>query len=427
MRPLSEIWIWDDPRLREWLDWYLAVADNRRPAKFRIAATIPIAKAETKGWLEAAPEEDLWTALESLTPVFLRILDAVKAGAPLPPACRAHSLLDLLSALAHRMLAHCNFCEWNCGVDRTVGGRFGTCKLGAETRVSTFFHHDGEELIYRGRLGSGTIFFTSCNMRCAFCQNGDISTDKDNGITANARTLAAMAWILRHEGCHNINWVGGDPTIHLHSIVEAIRLLGGDLVPGRLEIKYAARVKDDPFACGLLDPALATYGGRFNAPMLWNSNFFMSADCMKVLRPLIDVWLPDFKFGPGDCAKRLARTPWYWDIVTRNLQTIHEWGEPYTIRHLVMPNHVECCTRPLMAWIAEHLPGAPVNIMDQFLPDTFTDPHSCAYQSKYEDLSRCPTDAEIRESYRIAHELGINFETVTFEKSRSRRRMPRLI
>ncbi len=80
-----------------------------------------------------------------------------------------------------------------------------------------------------------------------------------------------------------------------------------------------------------------------------------------------------------------------------------------------------------MEWIAAHLPGAPVNIMDQFRPDTFTDPRSCAYEPKYEDLSRRPTQAEIRESYRIAHELEINFETVTFEKSRSRRGLTPLI
>src|SRR5262249_28144799 len=78
------------------------------------------------------------------------------------------------------------------------------------SRVSSHFHHTGEELFYRGTEGSGTIFFTSCNMRCAFCQNGDISTDKDNGEETDPRTLAAMAWTLRREGCHNINWVGGE-------------------------------------------------------------------------------------------------------------------------------------------------------------------------------------------------------------------------
>ena len=261
-------------------------------------------------------------------------------------------------------------------------------------------------------------------MRCAFCQNGDISTDKNNGMIADARTLAAMAWILRREGCHNINWVGGDPTIHLHSIVGAIRLLGGEMAaPSRCDIERAAQVKADPLVRSSLAVAVSGPRSRFNAPMLWNSNFFMTDACMNVLRPLIDVWLPDFKFGPGECAKRLARTPWYWDRVTRNLRTLHEWDEAYTIRHLVMPNHVECCTRPVLAWIAAHLPGVPVNIMDQFHPDTFTDPSNSAYQPKYEDLARRPTYKEIRDSYRIADELGINYETMTFEKRGSLREM----
>ena len=74
------------------------------------------------------------------------------------------------------------------------------------------------------------------------------------------------------------------------------------------------------------------------------SNFFMTLESMKILRVLGDVWLPDFKFGPGRCAMALAKTPWYWETVTRNIALIAEWGEDFSIRHLVMPNHVECCT-----------------------------------------------------------------------------------
>jgi len=413
MSPFGELWIWNDPALRDRLAWYLDVADNRRPAKFRIAATMPAFVD-----LDAEGTDGLWAELERLTPQFLDRLEAVRNGDRLGEPTKGPSLLDLVSALAQRMLESCNFCQWNCRVDRANATKFGTCKLASGTRVSSFFHHPGEELVYRGRLGSGTIFFTSCNMRCAFCQNGDISTDKDNGIEVDARTLATMAWILRAEGCHNINWVGGDPTIHLHTILEAIRLLGrGADRPGRFDVANASLAKADPLSRTPLDPAVYTYDGRFNAPMLWNSNFVMTEDTMKLLRIVRDVWLPDFKFGPGDCAKTLARTPWYWDTVTRNLKAIHDWGEPYTIRHLIMPNHVECCTRPVLEWIEEHLPGAPVNVMDQFHPDTFTDPGSCKYQEKYADLSRRPTRGEIKQSYRIAEELGINFEALTFEKS----------
>ena len=83
------------------------------------------------------------------------------------------------------------------------------------------------------------------------------------------------------------------------------------------------------------------------------------------------MWLPDFKFGPGRCAMSLAKTPWYWETVTGNLAHIHDCGENFTIRHLVMPNHVECCTYPVLDWLAEHMPEVPINIMDQYHPDNF--------------------------------------------------------
>ena len=89
---------------------------------------------------------------------------------------------------------------------------------------------------------------------------------------------------------------------------------------------------------------------------------------MKILRLLMDVWLPDFKFGPERCAILLARTPRYWETVTGYLKLAHDWGEDLTIRHLVMPNHVECCTYPVLDWIAEVMPDVQVNIMDQYRP-----------------------------------------------------------
>jgi putative pyruvate formate lyase activating enzyme len=105
----------------------------------------------------------------------------------LPATADGPSLLELCRELAYRMLCHCNFCPWNCRVDRAAGTKLGACKLASASRVSSHCHHTGEELFYRGTEGSGTIFFTSCNMRCAFCQNGDISTDKDNGEKTDPR------------------------------------------------------------------------------------------------------------------------------------------------------------------------------------------------------------------------------------------------
>ena len=253
-------------------------------------------------------------------------------------------------------------------------------------------------------------------MRCAFCQNGDISTDKDNGEETDPRTLAAMAWMLRREGCHNINWVGGEVVIHLHAIVDAIALLGRDFTPTQAELKRARRTKADRFFFFDELPDAAAYEGRFNAPILWNSNFFITSESMKILRLLTDVWLPDFKFGPGRCAMTLAKTPWYWDTVTRNIALIAQWGEDFSIRHLVMPNHVQCCTYPVLEWIGEHVPSALVNVMAQFRPDNFCDPASAKYRDKYAEIARHPTRTELSDSWQRARELGLNFEATTFER-----------
>jgi putative pyruvate formate lyase activating enzyme len=142
----------------------------------------------------------------------------------------------------------------------------------------------------------------------------------------------------------------------------------------------------------------------------------MTLESMKVLRILTDVWLPDFKFGPGRCAMALAKTPWYWETVTRNLALIAEWGEDFSIRHLVMPNHVECCTYPVLEWIAEHVPEAPVNVMEQFHPDNFCDSASTKYRDKYAEIARCPSRTELNMSWRRARELGLKFESTTFER-----------
>src|SRR5262249_43150678 len=113
MSALDQLWVWDDPAIKDRLSWYLAVAENRKPAKFRIARTIPTALS-----LADASEDALWHELERLTPVFLeRVLQIRETGEPLGPAASRPHLLDLCRELAQRMLGHCNFCRWNCRVD----------------------------------------------------------------------------------------------------------------------------------------------------------------------------------------------------------------------------------------------------------------------------------------------------------------------
>jgi putative pyruvate formate lyase activating enzyme len=120
MRDLAKLRVWDDPAIRGALSWYLDVAENRRPAKFRIAATVA-----TQLDLTASSEGALWAELDRLTPIFVARWQAIRAGASLSRAADGPSLLELCRELAYRMLAHCNFCPWNCRVDRVAGAKFG--------------------------------------------------------------------------------------------------------------------------------------------------------------------------------------------------------------------------------------------------------------------------------------------------------------
>ncbi|MEM4495527.1 MAG: radical SAM protein [Candidatus Caldarchaeum sp.] len=410
MAAFESLSVWRTPEIRNKLDWYFQVSVNRLPAKYLICRRIPVGDE-----LDGLTEEELWRLHDRAAEEFHRIRKGIREGAISFKELRVEkpSFLDVKVALVKKMLRHCNFCRWNCRVDRAAGGKHGTCQLESVTRVSSYFHHRGEELPIRGTKGSGTIFFTSCNMRCVFCQNADISHDKDNGIVFTPQMLAWAMWQLRMEGCHNINLVGGEPTIHLHTIVEAISMLRffketyTEAMDAKADIYY-------PYS---LDTRNAFYEGEFNIPILWNSNMYMSGETMKILREIVDIWLPDFKFGNDKCAIWLSRTPWYLETVTQNHKLIYDWGEDIVIRHLVMPGHVECCTKPALRWIAENMPDTPVNIMDQYHPDCYCNPSDPRFDKRYSDMARYPTEEEILESYRYARSLGINFEEITFEKS----------
>ncbi len=410
MAAFESLHVWRTPEIRERLDWYFQVSVNKLPAKYLLCRRVPIYDE-----LDVLTEEELWRLHDKAASEFHRIRQGIREGSITFKELRPEkpNLLDVKAALVKKMLRHCNFCRWNCRVDRTTGGKHGTCQLESTTRVSSYFHHRGEELPIRGTKGSGTIFFTSCNMRCVFCQNADISHDKDNGIVFTPQMLAWAMWQLRMEGCHNINLVGGEPTIHLHTIVEAINMLRffketyAEAMDAKADIYY-------PYS---LDTRNAYYEGEFNTPILWNSNMYMSGETMKILRELVDIWLPDFKFGNNKCAIWLSRTPWYFETVSQNHKQIYEWGEDIVIRHLVMPGHVECCTKPVLRWIAENMPGTPVNIMDQYHPDCYCNPSDPRFDKRYSDMALYPTEEEILESYRYARSLGINFEEITFEKS----------
>ena len=269
--------------------------------------------------------------------------------------------------------------------------------------------------VYNLEVDHESHAFTASFLAVGNCQNGDISKDKDNGLEVTPELLAKVMWELRVEGCHNVNLVGGEPTVHLHTIVEAISLLG-KVRPTPRDLQYMWLMKPDYLRWRRLPEERYTVDGQFNVPILWNSNMFMSGETLEILRELVDIWLPDFKFGNNKCAIRLARTPWYWETVTENHRRIYEWGEDIVVRHLVMPNHVECCTKPVLRWIAENMPGTLVNVMDQYHPDCFADPRSPEFDPRLSDIARYPTREEIEEAYRFAEELGIPYEVISLEK-----------
>ncbi len=406
----ANLWVWK--HVKDKLNWYYEVSLNIKPAKYllcrRIGCDLNIKEAD---------EESLWEEHERLSFEFQELFLKIKSGeveiSELP--IMSPNFLDLKVEIARRMLKHCEFCRWHCKVDRTKGDKLGTCQLEEVSRVSSYFHHRGEELIFRGTNGSGTIFFSSCNMRCAFCQNGDISTDKYNGIPVTPRLLALMMYQLRIEGCHNINLVGGEPTIHFHTIIEAIRELCDLKKPQPKEFNYILNAYTDYFGYKV-DYRNAYYKNEFNAPILWNSNFYMSDKLMKLLKEVVDIYLPDFKFGNNNCAIRLSRTPWYFETVSKNHRLVYEWGDNMVIRHLVMPNHVECCTKPILKWIKENMPDVLVNIMYQYHPDNFCNPLSPKFDKRYVEIARYPTKEELLEAYRYAKDLNLDFVVVSFDK-----------
>ncbi|MCS7143231.1 MAG: radical SAM protein [Aigarchaeota archaeon] len=407
MRSFATLAIWSNERIRSKLDWYYKVSNNVLPAKYLICRRIA---APDDVW--DMQEDELWRLHERLSAEFDQLRGMVRMGRrDLGEEVRPN-FLSVKVALTKKILSHCYFCRWYCRVDRVAGKKLGACQLGEQSRVSSYFHHTGEELPIRGTLGSGTIFFTSCNMRCAFCQNSDISHDKDNGTVFTPRMLAWAAWLLRMEGCHNVNFVGGEPTIHLHNIVEAISLLRNFN-----EFMSNALIAKADYLPYPMNPRYSDYRGEFNVPILWNSNMFMSREALLILRELVDIWLPDFKFGNNRCALWLSRTPWYLETVSTNHRTIYEWGEDIIIRHLVMPGHMECCTKPVLRWISENMPDTPVNVMDQYHPDAYCNPNDPRYDSRYGDMARYPTRDEIYAAYKYAKELGLNFDDITFEKS----------
>jgi putative pyruvate formate lyase activating enzyme len=267
------------------------------------------------------------------------------------------SFLDLKIEIAEKIRENCHLCERRCNINRNLIK--GSCGV-KNPRIASQFIHTGEERVL---VPSHTIFFSGCNFQCVFCQNYDISQNPLAGIQVRPEDLAEIIDKNRKHGSRNVNFVGGDPTPNLPYILKTMNLV------------------------------------EENIPVVWNSNFYMSMEAMKLLDGFIDLFLTDFKYGNDECAKRLSKIDNYWEVVRRNHKMAEKSGD-LIIRHLVLPNHLECCTKPLLEWIAQNLKkDTVVNIMGQYRP---------LYKANdYEELRRYVYPDEIREAVKYAKSLGL--------------------
>jgi len=250
------------------------------------------------------------------------------------------TLLDLKIELANRMFQQCIFCERRCKVDRRKTS--GSCGV-QDSRIASEFLHRGEEQVL---IPSYTIFFSGCTFHCVFCQNWDIS-QQTCGIPVDPQTLSTIITRRKKEGAINVNWVGGDPTSNLPYILKVLK-----------ECKE-------------------------NIPQIWNSNMYCSEETMKLLNGVIDLYLTDFKYGNDSCAKRLSKVENYTAIVKRNHKIASNQGD-VIIRHLILPNHRECCSKPVLQWIGKNLPNTAVNVMAQYRPEY----HAHEFEDIASSLSR---------------------------------------
>jgi putative pyruvate formate lyase activating enzyme len=266
------------------------------------------------------------------------------------------SYLDLKIAIAEKLFNKCIFCERGCEISRNL--KTGFCGVNS-TKIASEFIHMGEETPL---IPSHTIFFTGCTFNCVFCQNMDISQNPDEGMVYNELQMADIIDKRRSEGSLNVNFVGGDPNPHLLYILKTIRLISQ------------------------------------NVPVIWNSNFYMSLEAMHLLDGVVDLYLSDFKYGNDECAMRLSGIPDYWKVITRNHKLAWKSGN-MIIRHLLLPNHVECCTIPILDWIYGNLgKKAVVNIMAQYRP-LYGAPN-------YTDISRFLYPDEYLKAVNYAKDLG---------------------
>ncbi len=266
--------------------------------------------------------------------------------------------------MALEFLHHCQLCPRDCAVDRTEG-QTGVCKTERYARVSSYFPHLAEEDCLRGWEGSGTIFFSSCSLHCAFCQNYDISHVEQSGALVRPRQLAAIMLELQATGCHNINVV-----------------TPGHVVPQLLEALIVA----------------VDHGLRL--PIVYNTSGYDTLASLQLLDGIVDIYMPDFKLWDAHMAQRYLKARDYPDIARQAIKEMHRQVGDLTfdedglakrgllVRHLVMPERLDD-TSAIMHFLADEVStDTYVNVMQQYYPSGRVNAHT------FPELNRSITTSE---------------------------------
>lgn len=241
------------------------------------------------------------------------------------------------------MLNNCTLCPHNCKVNR-IEGKKGRCKCDNTLKIALASLHMFEEPCISGTNGSGTVFFTNCNLNCIYCQNYEISQG-GKGKEITIQTLANIFIKQQEKGAHNINLV--TPTMYVYQIIEAIKL--------------------------------ARKNG-LKIPIIYNSNGYENIETIKMLNSYIDVYLPDLKYYTNELSKKYSNVDNYFEIATNAIKEMYSQvgnavfddngliQKGVIIRHLVLPNHIQN-TKNILKWINENLPkDIYVSIMAQYFP-----------------------------------------------------------
>jgi putative pyruvate formate lyase activating enzyme len=322
-------------------------------AKFLIIKTVAI------DFEVDATTKELWDIHEKHLIKFSSFKTKWDEGLELDDIGGNTSFLDLKIELGKRVMCNCAFCVRRCSVNR-ISGEKGYCRCSDDFTVSSYFPHMGEE---PELVPSGTIFTHGCTIRCIHCQNWSISQWKESGFKVDPIRMSGIVGSLKAQRCRNINMVGGDPTPNTWL--------------------WLKTMKD-------VDVNIAT---------VWNSNAYYSFETANLLAGFIDVYLMDFKYGNNDCSEAISDAPKYFEECTKNHIMAKEHGE-LIIRVLVLPEHNDCCTRPILEWISNKLgPWTRVNLMFQYRPEWKA-------QEK-PDLGRRLTLEEMKEAKKIAKDVGL--------------------